>query len=201
MIDTLAMSTSPRRQEKISAFLAQRIAAGDFPSAVYVVAQDNQIVFSDALGQAMRQAGRQAGLQPEHPATLNTIYDLASLTKPLVTGMLCARLIELGELTLDSSLANYLGEFDRADKHAITVRQLLVHTSGLPPWRPLYITSGGEREAALGAIAAEPLEQAPDTRVVYSDLNFIVLGCLLERLTGKRLSDLASHDIFGWGIR
>ncbi|MDX6612154.1 MAG: hypothetical protein QOD75_1340 [Blastocatellia bacterium] len=174
--------------EKISALMTERIAAGDFPSAVYLVAQKKQIVFSDALGRAV--------LEPEHPATMDTIYDLASLTKPLITGLLCARLIELGELTLDSSLANYLGEFDRADKHSITVRQLLVHTSGLPAWRPLYVTSGGEREAVLGAIAAEPPEQPPGTRVVYSDLNFIVLGCLLERLTGKRLADLAQHEIF-----
>jgi len=175
-------------QPNITSLLSSRIAAGDFPSAVYLVAENNKVVFSDALGYAVRE--------PKVPATLETIYDLASLTKPLVTGLLCARLIELGELTLDSALANYLGEFDRADKHAITVRQLLIHTSGLPAWRPLYITAGGEREAVLAAIAAEPLEQAPDTRVVYSDLNFIVLGCLLERLTGKRLSDLAHDEIF-----
>jgi CubicO group peptidase (beta-lactamase class C family) len=183
------MPTTPiPRQEQISALLAERIRAGDFPSAVYLVAKNNRIAFGDALGKAV--------LEPAHPATFETIYDLASLTKPLVTGLLCARLVELGELTLDSSLANYLGEFDRADKHAITVRQLLVHTSGLPAWRPLYITSGGEREAALGAIASEPLEHQPDTQVVYSDLNFIVLGFLLERLTGKPLAQLAQQEIF-----
>ena len=182
------ISDPAQRQEQISVLLGSRIAAGDFPSAVYLVAENNRIVFSEALGDAVRE--------PQHAATLETIYDLASLTKPLVTGLLCARLIELGELTLDSSLANYLGEFDRADKHAITVRQLLVHTSGLPAWRPLYITSGGEPEAALGAVASEPLEHQPDTHVVYSDLNFIVLGFLLERLTGKRLAQLAQEEIF-----
>jgi serine-type D-Ala-D-Ala carboxypeptidase len=172
----------------ITSLLSSRITAGDFPSAVYLVAQNNEIVFSDALGQAVRE--------PQHAATLQTIYDLASLTKPLVTGLLCARLIEAGELTLDSALANYLGEFDRADKHAITVRQLLVHTSGLPAWRPLYITSGGEPQAALGAIAAETLENSPGTKVIYSDLNFVALGFLLERLTGHRLVELARKEIF-----
>jgi len=172
----------------ISSLLTSRIKAGDFPSAVYLVAENDRIVSRDALGHAVRE--------PQHAATLETIYDLASLTKPLVTGLLCARLVELGELTLDSALANYLGEFDRADKHALTVRQLLVHTSGLPGWRPLYITSGGEPEAVLGAIASEPLEHEPDTQVIYSDLNFIVLGFLLERLTGKRLAQLARQEIF-----
>src|SRR5687768_9430666 len=132
---------SPARQDKISNFLQERITAGDFPSAVYLVAENNQLIFSEAMGHAVRE--------PARPASFETIYDLASLTKPLVTGLLCARMIELGELTLDSALANYVGEFDRTDKHALTVRQLLVHTSGLPAWRPLYITSGGEPEAAL----------------------------------------------------
>jgi CubicO group peptidase (beta-lactamase class C family) len=175
-------------QASITSLLSSRLAAGDFPSAVYLIAESGKVVFSDAIGHAVRE--------PERPATLETLYDLASLTKPLITGLLCARLIELGELTLDSAVANYLGEFDRADKHSITVRQLLVHTSGLPAWRPLYITSGGEPEAALGAIAAEPLESPPNTNVIYSDLNFIALGFLLERLTGKRLTELAHQEIF-----
>src|SRR5712692_3547266 len=143
--------------------LRGRIDAGDFPSAVYVVAENGHAIFADALGDAVRE--------PEsHPATLETIYDLASLTKPLVTGLLCARLVELGELTLDSSVANYLLEFDRPDKNRITIRELLTHTSGLPAWRPLYILTNGEREAAVSAIANEPLEQPPGQRVIYSDL-------------------------------
>jgi len=177
-----------RSESNITSLLSRCIAAGDFPSAVYLVAENNRIMFSDALGQAVRDPGR--------PASLDTIYDLASLTKPLITGLLCAKLIELGELTLDSAVANYLGEFDRTDRHGITVRQLLVHTSGLPAWRPLYITSGGEPDAALGAIAAETLESPPGTRVIYSDLNFIALGFLLERLTGMKLGNLAHTEIF-----
>src|SRR6266550_7468608 len=102
----------------ISSFLAERIAAGDFPSAVYLVAEQGREVFADAFGNAV--------VQPRHlAATLETIYDLASLTKPLLTGLLCARRVETGELTLDSSVSQYLPEFDRADKQAITVRELL----------------------------------------------------------------------------
>ncbi|MDX6289730.1 MAG: hypothetical protein QOH42_1529 [Blastocatellia bacterium] len=169
--------------------LRGRIEAGDFPSAVYVVAEHGHAFFADALGDAVRE--------PEsHPATFETIYDLASLTKPLITGLLCAKLVEKGELTLDSSVANYLVEFDRPDKQLITVRQLLTHTSGLPAWRPLYIIAGGEKDAAIPAIANEPLAYKPGERVVYSDLGFIVLGFLLNRLTGKPFVDLARRDIF-----
>ena len=129
------------------------------------------------------------------PATLDTIYDLASLTKPLITGLLCARRIESGQLTLDSSVAHYLPEFDRADKHTITVGQLLTHSSGVPAWRPLYILTGGNPDSTVAAIANERLEYSPGTRVVYSDLGFITLGLLLERLTGTRLAELARREI------
>ncbi|HCX30812.1 MAG TPA: serine hydrolase [Blastocatellia bacterium] len=173
----------------ISAFLAERIAAGHFPSAVYLVAGGGQEVFADALGNAVVEPSR-------IPATLDTIYDLASLTKPLITGHLCARRIEAGELTLDSSVSHYLPEFDRPDKNTITIRELLTHTSGLPAWRPLYILAQGEPDRATSAIASLDLDYKPGTRVVYSDLGFIILGLLLERLTGKRLAKLAHCEIF-----
>lgn len=172
----------------ISAFLSSRIAAGDFPSAVYLVAERASVVFADALGNAVVEPHRIA-------ATLDTIYDLASLTKPLVTCLLCARRIQAGELTLDSSLSHYLPEFERTDKQAITVRELLTQTSGLPAWRPLYILAEGERDRAISAIASLALEYKPGTRVVYSDLGFIALGFLLERMTGTRLGQLARQEI------
>jgi CubicO group peptidase (beta-lactamase class C family) len=184
------MSTTPiPAQEQISAFLTSRIAAGDFPSTVYLVAERGRAVFAGALGHAVVEPYRIT-------ASLDTIYDLASLTKPLVTGLLCSRLVDAGELTLDSSVAHYLPAFERTDRQMITVRQLLTHTSGLPAWRPLYILSEGERERALGVIVAEDLEYQPGTRVVYSDLGFITLGFLLERLTGKQISELARLEIF-----
>jgi CubicO group peptidase (beta-lactamase class C family) len=124
------------------------------------------------------------------------IYDLASLTKPLVTSLLCARLVELGELTLDSSVSHYLPEFDRTDKQMITIRELLTHTSGLPAWRPLYVLTEDQPDRAAGAIASLDLEYKPGTRVVYSDLGFIALGILLERLMHQHLADMARREIF-----
>jgi len=173
---------------EISSFLDERIAAGDFPSAVYLVAAKGTTIFADALGNAV--------VDPRSiPATVETIYDLASLTKPLVTGLLCSRRVEAGELTLDSSIAHYLAEFDRTDKQDITVRELLTHTSGLPAWQPLYILAEGERDRAAGAIANLKLESKPGNRVIYSDLSFILLGFLLERMTGSRLAQLARQEI------
>jgi serine-type D-Ala-D-Ala carboxypeptidase len=175
--------------DSISSMLAERIAAGDFPSAVYVVAEGASVRLADALGLAVKD-------KEQHAATLDTIYDLASLTKPLITGLLCALRIERGELNLDDPAARYLQEFDSDDKRAITIRQLLTHTSGLPAWRPLYLVADGDKERVLQAIAAETLESQPGTHVRYSDLGFITLGFLLQRLSNATLAEIARREIF-----
>jgi serine-type D-Ala-D-Ala carboxypeptidase len=176
-------------EPEINALLAARIEAGDFPSAVYLVGARGTVRFADALGDAVR-------VPKQQPATLDTIYDLASLTKPLVTGLLCALLVERGTLKLERAIAHYLPEFARPNKEALTIRHLLTHTSGLPAWQPLYLLTNHRRERALEVIAARPLEYAPGTRVVYSDLGFITLGLLLERLTQLRFAELAQQEIF-----
>lgn len=177
------------RNEQLSALLQQHIDAGEFPSAVYLVARGDEILYTDALGHSVVEPYRVAN-------KLDTLYDLASLTKPLITTLLCVRRIELGELTLDSSVSHHLAEFDRTDKQMITIRELLTHTSGLPAWRPLYLLAEDQPDRAAGAIASLELEYKPGTRVVYSDLGFIALGILLERMTGQRLATLAQHEIF-----
>ena len=177
------------RNEQLSALLQQHIDAGEFPSAVYLVAERGQAVYEDALGYSVVEPYRLAN-------KVDTIYDLASLTKPLITGLLCARRIELGELTLDSSVSHYLAEFDRTDKQMITIRELLTHTSGLPAWKPLYLLTEDQPDRAAGAVASLDLEYKPGTRVVYSDLGFIALGILLERMTGHRIAEMAQREIF-----
>ncbi|HEV8429473.1 MAG TPA: serine hydrolase domain-containing protein [Pyrinomonadaceae bacterium] len=179
----------PSANAQLSGLLQQHIEADEFPSAVYLVAERDEIVYTDALGYSVVEPYRVAN-------KIDTIYDLASLTKPLITTLLCARRIELGELTLDSSVSHYLPEFDRTDKQMITVRELLTHSSGLPAWRPLYLLTEDEPERAAGAIASLDLEYKPGKRVVYSDLGFIALGSLLERMTRQKLADLAKREIF-----
>ena len=182
-------ATDLASSKPLSDLLAERIEAGDFPSAVYVVAEEGRVRFADALGDAVRD--------PEvHAATPGTVYDLASLTKPLVTGMLLALLVERGAVGLDAPVAEYLDEFGAGDKRVVTVRHLLTHTSGLPAWQPLSLSTGGDRERVLETIAGQPLERAPGERVVYSDLGFITLGLLAQRVTNVLLADLARREIF-----
>ena len=178
-----------RPNPSITAFLNERVQAGDFPSAVYLVKEKGEEVFSDAIGHAVVDPYRIT-------ASVGTIYDLASLTKPLVTGFLCALAIERGDLELDRAVSEYLPQFKTNDKSAVTVRQLLTHSSGFPAWRPLYILTDGKREKTLERLAFEPLEYAPGTRVIYSDLGFITLGFLLEKITSRRFAELAQAEIF-----
>ena len=171
----------------ISTFLQERIDANDFPSAVYLVAEKGEVHFQDALGYAV--------VEPERiPARLDTIYDLASLTKVLVTTPLAAELINSRKLDLDAPFLNYLGPLDAPDKHAITIRQLATHTSGFKAWLPLYLLVG-ERSEVLAEILRTPLNSGGDP-VVYSDLNFITLMFIIERLMDERINDSARRNIF-----
>lgn len=175
--------------QAIDALLNKHIEQGDFPSAVYLVAEAGEVVCANALCDAVRVPERQ-------PARLDTIYDLASLTKPLVTTLLVAQQIQQGKLALETRITEHLSEFRRTKVERITLRELLTHTSGLPAWRPLYARTEPDAKSVLTFIASCGFDYTPGARVVYSDLGFITLGFLLERLTGMKLADLARQTIF-----
>jgi CubicO group peptidase (beta-lactamase class C family) len=183
-----------KRSEQISSLLSQRIAAGDFPSAVYLVAEKGEIIFGDALGRAVAEP-------KEIAAEFTTIYDLASLTKILITGLLCAKLLESGRVKISDPLSKYFGQFNSTDKKEITLQHLLTHTSGFTAWKPFYLLTAassydGKKERVTELIAAEPLIGVLGAKVVYSDLNFILLGFLLEEIYGARLNTIAEKEIF-----
>ena len=183
-------ATDATPSKTISTMLAQRIELGDFPSAVYLVAERGEVRYADALGDAVFEPER-------HPATLETIYDLASLTKPLMTGMLMAMLVERGTVALDEPVMSYLPWFGEDEKkRVITVRQLLTHTSGLLAWQPLQLLTFGDPKRVPSALARLSFQYPPGTHVVYSDLGFITLGLLAESVAGAQLSELARREIF-----
>lgn len=180
------------KSEEISAFLRQRIEEKDFPSAVYLIAEKGEIVFQDALGLAV--------IEPERiEAQIDTIYDLASLTKPLVTGLLCARLIEQKRINLNEKIAYYLPDFERIgrftdDKRKIKIIELLAHGSAFPAWNAFYLLCA-KRSCVLDKIieTSRNFEQPP---ITYSDLNFMTLTFLLEKLYGQTIDHIARTEIF-----
>jgi len=172
---------------EITVFLQERIDAGDFPSAVYLVADRGEIAFQDALGYAV--------VEPEKiPGKLDTIYDLASLTKPLVTGLLAAKLIESGTLDPNEPVGNILNEFFASDNAEITTNGLAMHTSGLPAWKPFYLLA--DHPDQVVEEIGRALASAGQDSVTYSDLNLMALGVIAERTTDRSLSDLANEGIF-----
>jgi beta-N-acetylhexosaminidase len=137
------------------------------------------------------------------PATkIDTMYDLASLTKVVVTTTLVEKLVEgdfPSPLFLDAPIERYLPEWSTGPqpewRHRVTVRNLMTHTSGLPPFKEYWRTSKGKADT-LSKIFAEPLEYEPGTKVVYSDLGIILMAEIIQRLTGEPLDQLAREYIF-----
>ncbi len=172
--------------QKISNFLKERIAARDFPSAVYLVAEEGAIIFSDALGFAV--------IQPKQiEANIGTIYDLASLTKVLVTGLLTAILIEKGEIGFDDKAVKFLKAFNGGPYSEVTIKKLLTHTSGLPAWLPFYLLSkSGDLERVIAGSSPDADQEA----VTYSDLNFLSLQLIIEKVIGEKLDIAAEKYIF-----
>lgn len=127
-----------------------------------------------------------------------SMYDLASLTKVMAILPLILLSIQEGKLTLDTPVERVITEFaDHVSDHRrsqVTVGHLLTHSSGLPAWRPYFVTING-REAYLQAICHEPLEYEPGTKIIYSDLGFILLGFMLERIWDLELQQLVSDRI------
>jgi beta-N-acetylhexosaminidase len=133
----------------------------------------------------------------------DTMYDIASLTKVVVTTTLVEKLVEgdfPSPLHLDAPIERYLPEWANGPqpewRHKVTVRHLMTHTSGLPPFKEYWRTSTSKQET-LSRIFAEPLEYEPGTKVVYSDLGIILMAEIIQRLTGKPLDMLANDNIFG----
>ena len=175
----------------VSEYLQSQIACSAFPGAQYVIGEDHKIIAEDALGLAV--------VEPERiPVTVDTIYDLASLTKPLVTSLLAVIYAERGLIDLSAAIGDYLDEFSGEGKRRITLMELLTHTSGLPNWRPLYLEANDPSDVPAGI--ARSLARACDSKaspaLVYSDLNYILLGFVLERVIGERLDRIAEREIF-----
>src|SRR3984885_1712705 len=155
------------------------IAAKKFPGAVVIAGHDGQIIFHKAYG------NRSLIPAPE-PMTEDTIFDLASLTKVLATAPAVMHLYEQGRFRLNDPVAQYLPEFAANGKEDITIRQLLTHYSGLPPDVSLDDPWEGKAEGLRRAFTSTPVT-APGVQFRYSDINFIVLGALVEKLSGLTL--------------
>ena len=169
--------------------LNEAIAQQQIPGAVLIVGHDGKVVYRKAYGNRALEPRREA-------MTLDTVFDCASLTKVLATTTAIMQLWEQGKFRMSDPVAKYLPEFGQNGKQDITIRQLLVHYSGLGPDLDLTKAWEGKETAYRMAFEVAP-ERALGAAFVYSDINFVVLGALVERLSGESLDEYAAKHIFG----
>ena len=164
-----------------------------FPGGVLLVAAADSIVFFEAYGYADIFAKR--------PMTKETVFDLASLTKPLATTLAVMQLVAQQKLRLDQDLASILPQFKNSDKSRITIKQLLCHTSGLCDYRPYYesldkLLPERRKDALREFLARELLINFPGAKLLYSDLGFMLLNWVVEQVSGKRLDQFVDAKIY-----
>ena len=160
----------------------------EIPGAVLVVGHDGRVIYRRAFGNR--------SLEPTRASmTVDTIFDIASLTKVVTTTNAVMQLVDQGRVRLNDPVMKYIPEFGQNDKGDITVRDLLTHHSGLAPDLDLTHPWAGRDVGYEMAFASTPLAP-PGARFIYSDINFIVLGALVERVSGIPLDSYCAQNIF-----
>ena len=192
-VGVAAQTPAPRVESSagfapVAQLVESAIARHDLPGAVVLVGRGDAIVYHQAFGQrAVRPA-------PE-AMTEDTIFDLASLTKVVATTTSVMKLIEEGRVRLNDPVSQFIPDFGRFGKSAITIRHLLTHTSGLRPDLELEVEFHGSAEAIRRASDEVPTTP-PGERFVYSDINFFLLGDIVRRVSGETLDRYAKAHIF-----
>lgn len=199
-------------EASIDAAMAQAIKADEIPGGVVMVMRLNEkqmarpgIVFQKAYG-------NRSTAPDAEPTTLDTIYDLASLTKPVATGTSIMKLVEQGKIRVSDKVSKYIPEWENSeeekankssgdlptDRESITIRHLLTHTSGLPSFERYYerYPEGDARKQIVSDIAKVKLRGPVGGQFIYSDLGFIVLGDIVERVSGVPLDEFAQKNVF-----
>ena len=173
----------------IDALVAEGIDNGDFPGAVVAIGRGNKLAFLRAYGD------RQTEPTVER-ATVDTIYDLASLTKVTATAIAVAILVERGEINYDDPVAKYFPDFAQNGKESITIRDCLTHISGLTPDNSIKDYIGFNREEILANICKLGLRTKPREAFAYSDVGLIVCGLIVEKVTGVSEDEFVRKNIY-----
>jgi serine-type D-Ala-D-Ala carboxypeptidase len=166
-----------------------------FPGAVVLVAKDGVVLHERAFGYAQLNDSAGNRLARPRPMRPSTMFDLASVTKVMATTMAMMRLVDLGRVDLDAPVWRYLPDFRGPHLDSITVRHLLQHSAGLVQWQPLYYQAANAAQA-YAAIRAMPLEWGVGEGRHYSDFSFMLLGYIVERVTGEPLDAYVKRQIY-----
>jgi uncharacterized protein YbbC (DUF1343 family)/CubicO group peptidase (beta-lactamase class C family) len=183
-----AVGMSPTRLAHLDEIIEAEIAKKQLPGAVVIVGRKGKVVWRRAYGNRALEPA------PE-PMTVDTIFDLASLTKVVATATSMMIMVERGLVRLGDPVSRYIPEFGESGKKNITVEQLLTHRSGLIADNDVKDYEQGPEEAMRNIWKLAPLAEA-GSKFIYSDVNYIVLAELLKRVSGKPVDQFASENIF-----
>jgi CubicO group peptidase (beta-lactamase class C family) len=183
-----AVGMSSEHLSFVDEVIREAVSTGEIPGAVVLVARKGKIVYRKAFG-------FRAEVPSLEPMTLDSVFDVASMTKAMVTTPSIMILVEEGKLSLLDEVALHIPEFGRKGKGKITILQLLTHHSGLRPDLNLKPYWEGYDRAIQLACLEKPVE-APGTRFIYSDINYFILGDLVQRISGLPLDQFARERIF-----
>lgn len=182
---------------EINGVVAEALSKKQMPGCVVLIARQGRIVWLKAYGNR-RVAGADtsaAGTPASEPMTTDTVFDLASLTKPVATATSIMLLAEQGKLDVDDPVAKHWPEFGQAGKESITIRQLLTHQGGLTPDNDIADYADGPARAFERIAAAAP--QHPTSTVFsYSDVGYIVLGEVVRRVSGNDVRKFTAEHLF-----
>lgn len=187
LANTLDAAVTSHVFRRVDSLVNLKIRERAFPGAQLLVIHKGTIVHERCFGMV--------SYDTNDAVTQATMYDLASLSKVVSTTTAAMKLWETGRLDLDAPVARYIPSFARNGKAHVTIRHLLTHSAGLPPFKP-YFTFCTDAAQALDTIFASPLDYVPGTRTVYSDLGMITLAKVIERITGIPLDIYARELIF-----
>lgn len=183
-----AVASASSRFAPIDAILKAAVEEKAPPGAVVIIGHNGKVVYRKAFGYR--------SLEPrQEPMTIDTVFDMASLTKCLATATSLTRMLELGQIRLNEPVSKYLPEFAQNGKQDISIRQLVTHYSGLAPDLDLKQPWQGY-DTGIKMAMEEPPENPPGTRFVYSDINYIVLGEVIHKLSGMPLDKYAAVHIY-----
>ncbi|MFD2044915.1 serine hydrolase domain-containing protein [Ornithinibacillus salinisoli] len=175
-------------REKVLDFLKKEIELKHIPGAVLSVSHKGDVILQEALG-------NRVVLPEKAPMQMDTVFDLASLTKVVATLPAMLKLIDEGEIRLDDTVGHFLPDFAKVGKEEITLKQLLTHTSGLPAHKQYY-ADNLSTTAIFNRIYEQPLEYASGSKVVYSDLGLITLFNVIQQVTQQPFSDFVRDQFY-----
>ena len=180
---------------RIDSILQTKVDLDEIPGAVIEIKKGDQVIYEHSYGYAQKYDYNHNLLNPPEKMTVDHLFDIASLTKVIGTTTSIMILTDRGLIKVDDPVYRYIKAFDTPEKRKITIRHLLTHTAGLCEWYPLYYRASNKEES-YRLIGELPLKYPVGAQRSYSDLGFVILGEIIEKVSGLPLEKFMAQNIF-----